>query len=127
MAPNSAEGMLPAGGSPVGRRRTPFQFWPDHPEGVTFGFLFRFLVAVLSVGFGTILMLVVGGILTHWQLTWPLLVVFGMVIVLIIYAGEYFRSAVFERVVSDREASEVQTDETDALMLQGTEKANGGA
>src|SRR6266436_478595 len=77
---SNAEAALPADGSLVGRRRRLFQFRPDHPEGMTFGFLFRFLVAVLSVTFGTILLVIAGGIFTGWQLTWLLLLIFGLVI-----------------------------------------------
>jgi exopolysaccharide biosynthesis polyprenyl glycosylphosphotransferase len=109
MARNSAAAAtLPADAFPIARRRRPFEFWPDHPEGVTFGFLFRFLVAVLSVTFGTILLVMAGGIFTGWQLTLPLLVFFGLFIVGLVYIGEHFRSRIFERVVSDDAATEIE-------------------
>jgi len=104
---SNAEAALPADGSLVGRRRRLFQFRPDHPEGMTFGFLFRFLVAILSVTFGTILLVIAGGIFTGWQLTPLLLLIFGLVIVMIIYVGERFRSRVYDRVASADEATEI--------------------
>ncbi len=119
---SNAEAALPADGSLVGRRRRLFQFRPDHPEGMTFGFLFRFLVAVLSVTFGTILLVIAGGIFTGWQLTWLLLLIFGLVIVMIIYVGERFRSRVYDRVASDDEATEIEVGEIDELALQELRK-----
>jgi lipopolysaccharide/colanic/teichoic acid biosynthesis glycosyltransferase len=126
MARNSAEAVLPADDFLTVRRRRPFEFWPDHPEGVTFGFLFRLLVAVLSVTFGTILLVIAGSIFTGWQLTWWLLVVFGLFIVGLIYTGEHFRSRVFERVVSDERTSEIQMDEIDELVLRELRKEAAG-
>jgi exopolysaccharide biosynthesis polyprenyl glycosylphosphotransferase len=118
MARNSAAApALPAGAFPVARRRRPFEFWPDHPEGVTFGFLFRFLVAVLSVTFGTILLVIAGGIFTHWQLTWPLLVVFSFFIDGLIYIGEHFRSRVYERVAPDDKTTEIEVGETEVAEI----------
>jgi lipopolysaccharide/colanic/teichoic acid biosynthesis glycosyltransferase len=122
MAPNSAEAALPADGSLVRRGRRLFQFRPDHPEGMTFGFLFRFLVAVLSVTFGTILLVIAGGIFTGWQLTRLLLLIFGLVIVAIIYIGERFRSRVYDRVASDDKATEIEVGEIDELALQQLRK-----
>jgi len=118
MAPNSIEAVLPADTSLVGRRRMVFQYRPDHPEGVTFGFLFRFLVAMLSVFFGTAFLFFAGLLFTDWQLTTPLLVIFGLFIVGIIYIGEHFRSQIFERVVSDERAGEIEADKIDESVLQ---------
>jgi len=89
---------------------------------MTFGFLFRFLVAILSVTFGTILLVIAGGIFTGWQLTPLLLLIFGLVIVMIIYVGERFRSRVYDRVASADEATEIEVGEIDELALQELRK-----
>jgi lipopolysaccharide/colanic/teichoic acid biosynthesis glycosyltransferase len=75
--------------------RRPYFF----PDGVVFGFLFRFIAAFAAVVIpGAILVLF--GFFNGWQLTNGLLVFFGVAISSIILIGEHLRSQVYERISS---------------------------
>jgi lipopolysaccharide/colanic/teichoic acid biosynthesis glycosyltransferase len=100
MATNPAATALQADSVSVAVRRR-FKFHrPDHRDGITFGFLYRFLIAVFSVIFGVAL-LFLAGFFSNWKLTSFMLDFFGFFISVNIFLGEHFRSRVFERVNSD--------------------------
>ena len=70
----------------------------EHPEGFTFGFVYRFVAGFVSVlTWGAFLFL--GGLLTDWTISPVLLVLFGIGTSLTILLAEHMRTRTFERLV----------------------------
>jgi lipopolysaccharide/colanic/teichoic acid biosynthesis glycosyltransferase len=84
-------------------------FRPRHPNGFFFGFLFRLVTAIFAVLWSTVA--VIAGVLVFhffkwsesWELSEGVLITFGALISLTIFAGEHMRSRVYERFTGERE------------------------
>jgi lipopolysaccharide/colanic/teichoic acid biosynthesis glycosyltransferase len=86
---------------PAEEWRNLFRLKPSHKREIVFGFLFRLLVGIVSVVFPVIALMVVG-FFNGWQLTPPLIALFGGFVCLSVYFGEHLRSRVYERSISTR-------------------------
>lgn len=73
-------------------------------DGVLFGFLFRLIGAIVAVIFSSSMVFVVGAF-NGWMLTTSLLGLHFALIAIIVLMAEHFRSRVYERLVTDDEAS----------------------
>ena len=85
------------------KRRWRFHFKkPEHLDGGTFGFLFRFLLGFASVSVGFVLLFWVGAI-TKWQLYDWMLYGYALFIALMVFFGEIIRVSLYERILIIRE------------------------
>lgn len=83
----------------AGRRFWRFRFKrPQRLNESTFGYMFRFIIGLFSV-IGGLLILILIGSLTKWQLHDWMIYAYGIFIAIVVFFGEVVRVALYERIL----------------------------
>jgi lipopolysaccharide/colanic/teichoic acid biosynthesis glycosyltransferase len=108
-------------------RASRFSFRPNDHNGFFFGFLFRLVAAIVAVVWSTVAIFLIVGVSllfaapNGWHLSDWLLVLYGTLISLTIFAGEHLRSRVYERVIRDWPGDEAVTVQEYAAIARDLE------
>jgi lipopolysaccharide/colanic/teichoic acid biosynthesis glycosyltransferase len=78
------------------------EFQPPSPNGFVYGFLFRFVGSIASVLIGIVVMIGLGA-WNGWVLRPWMLEINGVIVVLLVFLTEHFRSRVYERFTVEAE------------------------